>query len=601
MNKESIGNSYDMKSNSVRDWTWICLIAALIAGFVTWTYGVLRNETSASWQDTSGYLAHALYIKEHGGIIGFLRECFNGTFPVTERHPLYMLLLLPFASRTEEFFYYAKLVDLAFGVALLASLIWMVTRRYGKGPALIAGAIFSLSNSLVIASSHVNHETQFTLLVLWMWWFLTGSRAAAVASPAGQEATPASLAPGNREVPGSALQWGLAGLCLGLAYLTKSPAILLGMAVLAAGLWHARLRFLVSRQWWTFAAVTLVVSSPLLVRNIVGFGTPLYEGMNSNITWIDDWADMGGDHSSMFYDQYGVMTIEVNGMPTARDYLRTHTVMDIGQRLIKGLHTEVTSVAPKALAFAVPPRGRMATLFGFVVLSCAIAGWWVTRKSWEGALVFFSSGAFLVFFGWDHMFPEIRYLAPLVPVWILLASLVIWAVISRLVRPVAAWRSVAVAASVAVAVGTGWTLTSGSLSRAQPMMEVSPSYARLNDWFNRTIVKGDRVMLGPTREFHGLIWVIDRPISVVLAPDSTSLDGFLKYLHDRKVRYLVMHPENIEGEGGRLKEALSPYFGVSPAGEIIEKMPLPGWSPVHTDEGTPRRFIVYESQALQTS
>lgn len=563
-------------------WRW--LIALVTVGFVTWTYGQLRFATSPNWQDTPGYLAHALYVAEHGDLLGFLRECFTGTFPITERHPLYFLILAPFASRTADFFWVAKFIDLLTGLLVLLSLVWMVARRHGRWPALIAAIVYALSNSLVIASSHVNNETQFVLCTLWAWWFLT------------EYPGDAKAADDKAGMPAPWTRWAIAGAWIGLAYLAKSPAVLLGLAVVVAGLWRARLAFITGPRLWVFLASAAIVGSPLLVRNVIGFGTPFYEGMNSSITWIDDWSEIGGKHSVMYYDQYGVMTIESNGMPTASTYLSTHSAGDIARRLVKGLITETTKVAPQALAFGVPPLGRSATLFGFLVLGLAIAGWWTRRRSWEGVLLFFSTGAFLTFFGWDHMFPEIRYLAPLVPIWIAFASLAVWQLLCRMVAAAHVQKIVAACAVAAVVVAGSWTFASGALTSKRPTMDATPAYNRLNDWLNKNIEAGDRVMHGPTREFYGLIWVIDRPISFMLTPDASTLPDFLRYLSERKVRYLVMHPENVGGEGGRLKDALAPYFEATAAGEIVAKLPLPGWEPVYSDPGSPRHFIIYEAK-----
>jgi 4-amino-4-deoxy-L-arabinose transferase-like glycosyltransferase len=545
---------------------WWLTAAVIVSGYLVWTYGALRQATSARFQDTSGYLAHALYIAEHGGLWGFLRECFNGTFPITERHPLYMLMLAPFAARTAEFFWYARVIDLVTGLAVLLSLAWMVARRYGNGAALVAGMMYALSSSLVVAASHVDNELQFTLCTLWVWWFLTDT-----ARVTGVTDTP----------PASVTRWALAGVWLGLAMLAKSPAVLMGVAIVVAGLWYSRLRLATDRRLWALLVAAALLSSPLLVRNLIGYGTPFYEGVNSSIMWIDKWTDIGGEHSTIYYDQYGVTTIEKNGMPTAAEYFRTHSLADVTRRLASGFANEVRTVIPSALGADLGiPRGRT---LGFLILALAAAGWWMRRRSWDATLVFFWSAAFLVFFSWDTMFPEIRYLAPLVPVWIAFAAHAGWTLCLRLFTPANALRFAAGAAILAVLGALGWTTAAGAYTRPQPIMEVSPSYQRYIDWVNHTFELGDRIMIGETREFHGLIWMIDRPISVLLMPNATTLDGFLRYLRERNSRYLLIHPEYLTGSNRELAAELAPYFQLTTAGAIVE------------DEGSAPHFIVYES------
>jgi 4-amino-4-deoxy-L-arabinose transferase-like glycosyltransferase len=573
------GSQTAMEAGRTRFW-WLSL-AVLTLGYLLWTYGALRQATSARWQDTSGYLAHALYIAEHGGLWGFLRECFTGTFPITERHPLYMLMLAPIAARTAEFFWYARIIDLVTGLAVLLSLVWMVARRYGSGAALIAGVMYALSSSLVIAASHVDNELQFTLCTLWAWWFLTDTSDATNAADA---------------LPSSVARWALAGAWLGLAFLAKSPAVLIGVAIVVAALWYSRLRLATDRRLWALLVAATLLSSPLLVRNLVGHGTLFYEGVNSSIMWIDDWTDIGGEHSTIYYDQYGVTTIETNGMPTAAEYFRTHSLSDVAHRMASGFANEVRNVIPSALGAGLGiARGRT---LGFLIFALAAAGWWLRRRSWDATVVLFWSAAFLAFFSWDTMFPEIRYLAPLVPVWIAFAAHAAWTLCMRLLKPAVAVRFAAGATILAVLGVLGWTAAAGAFTKPYPTMEASPSYLRYVEWVNRTFEPGDRIMIGETREFHGLIWMIDRPTAVLLMPNSKTVDEFLRYLRERNSRYLLMHPEYLTGVNRELAAALAPYFEQTAQGSIVEKQPLPGWRQVYVDEGASPHFIVYEADAF---
>lgn len=599
----------EMSRTAVRHY-WI-VVGALLAGFLLCAIGMLRDATYPGWQDTEAYLGHSLYIADHGGIWGFFRACFDGTFPITERHPLYMLLLAPFASQEPVFFLTAKIIDLLFGLVTLLAFFWMVLRRYGRGPAMIAGVLYGLSSSLLVASSQVNHETQFVLCTLGVWWLLTEPARTAspvTAAPAGGQVSDgrwgfllrrqsASDAP-IEHVPWQ--RWAFAGVWLGLAYLVKSPALLLAVAIVVAGLWHVRLRFFATRRFWVLLVTTIVVASPLLIRNVRGYGELLYEGVNTNIMWLDQWSELGAEHSIMYYDRYGIVAIERNGLPTAKEYFQTHTAGDIAERLFSGIFKELFVVGPKALSPVLPLPYRVSTSWwGLAVIAFGLAGLWLRRRSWEASLVFFWSAAFVVFFGWNRLFPDMRYLACLIPVWIAYASFAIWTLMIRFLKPVVAWRFVAVGTVVLVLAAVGWTVRSGSLTQPRPIMAQSPSYSHLIDWFNNHIEAGDRVLLGPTAEFYGLLWMVKRPISVIMTPQVDSLDGFLRYLQERKVRYIVMNTENAKGDKGKLTNALAPYLEVTPSGELVEKQRLPGWRPVFADPDSKRHFIVYEAESLR--
>ncbi len=580
---------------------WRIMVALLVAGFVLWTFGELRQATDPKWEDTEGYLAHSLYIAEHGGLAGYLEQSFAGEFPVVERHPLYMLMLAPFASRTAEFFWNAKLLNLATGIVALLTLVWMVSRRYGRGPAVVAGLLYAVSNSLVVASSHVNHEPHVALCVMWMWWFLTepGRSAGAAGAHAGQMPPPVVM-------PDSVGRWALAGVWLGLAYMVKSSVILIAVAIVVAGLWRERLRFLTSPRVWVLLLAATLVSSPLLVRNTRAFGTPIYEGINSHITWLDDWSQLGDESTIAYYDRYGVHYLEKNGLPTLQDYLRTHDAGDIAARLAGGVKDQLTRVTRQALSPAFQPPseqlttwwGRGVKAWGFAVLAFAIAGWWLRRRSWEATLLFFCSGAFMAFFAWNVMFPVFRYWAPLVPIWISLAAYALWSLALRLLPAARAWRvSAGIVASVIVLLGA-WTLASGALTRPQPILGSAPANFRMVEWMNRSIEPGDRVLLGPTREFYGLGWMVERPVYVLFSPNVDSLDGFLRFLDERKARYIVMNEDILQRMPGGWTDELARHVEVQADGTLVPTEPLPGWRVAYRDPGSPSRFIIYEAESL---
>jgi hypothetical protein len=572
---------------AVQDRAWWIAATLVVAAFSVWGFASLRVSTDAAFQDTEAFLGHSLYIAEHGGLWGFLKACLDGSFPITERHPLYMLVLSLFASRELQFFLNAKVLNLVLGLAVLISFVWMVQRRYGRGPALLAALLYGMSNSLLVGSSNVTQEPLLVLSTLWLWWLLTEPGADPGAASA--EARPTTR------------NWVIAGGCLGIAYLAKSPALLVAMAVVAAGLWTAHVRLFSDRRFWLFLLATAIVSSPLLVRNVVGFGTPLYEGVNSNITWLESWSEIGEEDSILRYDRYGIMTIDRNALPTAGEYIDKYGLKRIPGRLIRGLATETFQVAPKALApdvdFLPAPIKRA---WGLAVLGLALAGWWVRRKRWEASLLFFWSAAFLTFFGWDHMFPEPRYLAPLVPIWIAYASVTAWTLLQRVMDRDHAQQAVTFGVAAVALAATAWVATNGSLTRPQPIVSASPSYMRLINWFNENIEEGDRVLVGPTTEFYGLLWMVHRPITIVQVPSVKSLGAYQRYLAERKVRYLVINRQSMRGVDSSLVQVLSPYFQLDRNRNVVQIHELPGWRPVLKDDASPQRFVMLEALTRPT-
>lgn len=264
-----------------------------------------------------------------------------------------------------------------------------------------------------------------------------------------------------------------------------------------------------------------------------------------------------------------------------------------------GFRNEATQILPKAVSTTPAVTHGLAIPWGLAVLAFSVAGIWLRRKSWDATLVVFWSASFLLFFSWNHTFDDIRFFAPLVPLWIAFAAFALWKTAVAIVNEKNAWRALVAVTGAVVLLGAGRTLAGTDLGDRHPIIDITPSHGRLIAWFNNTLEEGDRVLIGPTTEFQGLLWMVDRPIRVIRTPHVYSLEAYQRYLGERNVRYMVMHAENIEGANGSLAGALEPYFAVAPDGSIIEKSRLPGWQPVFEDQGSPRHFIIYEAEHLR--
>lgn len=545
---------------------WVAV--AIVVGFVVVAYATLRGAVDPAWQDTEGYLGHGLYVREHGGWLGWLRQSFAGTYPISERHPLYLLLIAPFAIRDAAYFAAAKQVNLLLGVAVLVSFLWMTRRRYGPGPSLLAGALYAVSHSLLVASAHVNNETLFTLTTLWTWWFLTGAR------------TPR--------------RWIAAGVSAGLAWLTKSPAILLILAAGLAALWETRGTAMRARWAWGFIVALMLVASPWWVNNLRQYGTPLYEGVNTHIMWLDRWSELGDPASSMYRDPYGIKTIEQNHLPDMRAYLARHSLAGILRRLFKGYYQEVVIVARDALRPMVALPWSLSVFWGWGVLAVGVYGWW-RQPVPERLFVGLWTLAFLTFFAWDaQMFPDFRYLAPLVPIYLAYAATVLWVWAVNRYGILRAVQVTAVSAAAIVGAAGAWVLATGQVTAPQPLLRVSPAYERLVAWVDR-LPAGSGLVVGPTTEFYGYWWQVRTPVRLYQPPQVKTRQAFLDYLARRGITTLVIHPENVAGLYGALKAALAAHWYVAKDGSIQERAPLPGWTQVLADPGTPSRFLIYQT------
>lgn len=553
---------------------WGIVACAILLGFLLIGYAALREADNPAWQDTVGFLSHGLYIAEHGGAWGALREAYAGVFPIVERHLLYPMLLAPFAERSPQFFLSAKGVNLALGVLVLASLMWMARRRYGPWAALLAGAMYAVSSSLVIASSHVNCEPLLVLCILWMWWWMVSGM--------------------------SVRRWALAGACGGLAFLTKGSGLLVLGAVGCALLLQWRWRVVALKPVWAFALAALATMSPVLVRNVIRYGTPLYEGVNAHSMWFENWDDIGDPASIIREDQYGVWTVERDALPTAATYARRHGAGAIAKRFVHGI-TPGLGIAAAAVTPIFLTSKRAESAWGLGVLALAMAGWWLAdRRELAGRLTGMLLGATTLFFTWYiFVVKDIRFFAPVVPFLLAYAACSLWRLGSRLLGAARAGWVAAALSGLLVGAGIARVAAAGSLTASRPVVAISPAYQRLIGWVEREVVEGDTLLTGPTHDFFGMTWSLHAPIHLVPAPHVSTREAFLEYLAERHVTYIVMHPGNIRGRKGELAEALGPYWRAGDDGSLQELAPLPGWRRVYTDPGQPVQFMVY--RAVQAS
>lgn len=99
----------------------VCLILAVYA--MTGWQAVLAH-TDPTEMDTVAYLDAALQIRQTGGIRQHIPNLIKGVYTEATQHPLYLLLISPFAQNDIRAFIQAKLVSYAIGFLFLAVFFW---------------------------------------------------------------------------------------------------------------------------------------------------------------------------------------------------------------------------------------------------------------------------------------------------------------------------------------------------------------------------------------------------------------------------------------------------------------------------------------------
>lgn len=446
-------------------------------------------------EDTKFYLGEALGISERGGIGTLVASCFDGSWAEDNRHPLYLMLLTPWAERTNSMLVASKLVSFV-GAALTLLAVLRACRRRGGELAALAGGTLLVTNASFVEFS--------VLTACESWWTLFAVLAL-------------DLATRESEFR-STLRWLGVGLCLGFAFLTKGTGVLLTLAIGLAILWNLR------RTSWRallplgagFAAGGFL----LLVRNQLRYGDALFNVNSRRGFWLDRWEQ--------FYDADALANA------SASAWFERHSIGEALARLASGL---VKQAAHAFEATQVVAPAELGAFLGALVLLALILGLMRLGNRRERTTLALVVVLWLASFAWyAQIASDRRFLAVLVP--LLAPVLVSWTgratdSARRTLRLVfVGLTTICVVAALVPA-----------LRFARPLgFREAHESRELHAWlFERESAGRDVVyLLGPSSEL-GFDW--DRSLLATRAPrpvDDAALAALLARPEGERVRYLIV-------------------------------------------------------------
>ena len=147
----------------------ILLLALLVyvsAGLVS-----IHSHLDASEMDTTAYLSGAYQIHETGGIARHIQNSSTGVYREATQHPLYLLLLSPWAERDLRFFVRAKIITFLVGLALLFVFFFSVRAVLGAPAALVGSCLLTLNATYFHLSTMVACESLLAFFFLLFWLF----------------------------------------------------------------------------------------------------------------------------------------------------------------------------------------------------------------------------------------------------------------------------------------------------------------------------------------------------------------------------------------------------------------------------------------------
>jgi len=550
--------------------TVVCL---LLSGYALAGLLGIQAHSDPGEMDTTAYLDAACQIRETGGILKHIPNCLSGVYREATQHPGYLLLLSPFAERNVHFFVRAKVASFCVSLIFAAVFFWVVLRLFGAAEALVSLCFLVTAATFVNLSTMVACESLLAVFFLLFWFF------AAKGFEKGK-------------------LWLAAGFFAGAAFLTKSIAILSLPVFFLSSVWLKRGKVFADKYFWGFFAVFFLVASPLLLRNVKVYGTPLYSD-SSAVLWIDRWHD------------YYRADIKENP-PTLSSYLKTHSPERVASIFFTGLFSR----DPKMLSDGLKPvpfwekEIDLAKLQGFyektlswqgiwaaLLFLCFLGGIWKARREPAAFLACTSLGLFAVFVGWySKVFPGLpptRLLYPVIFfVWIYAAAFLAGGVRILSGKKMAETWIAGAAGMLAVfyvfTLGTHFDWKKLNISKSYAF--TNPFVAELF-WVDRHVQAGDKLMAGTVFMSYLFYFQAHLKGEFVQWPQVDSMDELKDYVSKQSVKYGVLDLSTVVYD----LVPYRPYFDVGPHIGLHSTAPMPApFQEIFTDPNNPVLYRVYE-------
>lgn len=363
----------------------IILLLIILTRF--WVVGMAKvlSNSHSSDGDESAYLTLGIALREDAILT-------DGTRP-----PLYSLLLAPFAEREWNYFTSAKILTLGIGAITIVAVFFVGRGIFSWKTGLLAAFLLAANKEFHLRASTIYADTLMVAMFLGAWYFLIKSFE-------------------------KRFNLYLAGLFVGLAYLTKGSAPLLLGAWGIVALLRYRTRIIFHKELLIVPITFLLTISFLLIYNLRTFDSPFYNFATTHVMWMDRWSQS--------------QVADPDDLPTLSTYFQTHTTSDIKARIKRGIE-KLTPVLSRTL---IPSRTWepiwLGTVFWLGVST--VLGYFLLcdRQSLTGyyrchsLTIQFSSILFAAFYFFSmwyaYVIIESRFLTPLLgPFYLLLADVII--------------------------------------------------------------------------------------------------------------------------------------------------------------------------------
>jgi|GEM_PF-1526141 len=409
----------------------------------------------APFYDDVGFLDLGNQARELGGPLGLLRAHFSGRWTEDARNPLFVGLLSTIAGRDPGYHARALVLMVMLGALALLACWWVARRHLGRAPALVFLAFLALSETLIAYSGRESAEP----LLLLCWAFAT-----------------CALLDGIRKEKPS--RWLVAGAFAGLAQLSKGTGLFLLLCFGLSLLLTRGLRALRDPYAWGMGATFAAFASPLFVRNLRVYGSPLHH-WNNRLVWIERLPDYAEIYAPHGFDRLPKGLFEYLHRTTLSRFLWERVVLGIGETALH-LGDAMSLVSPRPFG----PLHLVWVLLGFAAGLWAVRLLWRAPPSLERMFFLVQASFFAVFFVFfSSAGGSSRYVFPMT---LSLAAVVARELVVR-ARAQGTWRRglPALAAAAAVIAPLG-TLAGHRIDRSLP-----PGFSETQTWLERNLRPGE--------------------------------------------------------------------------------------------------------------
>jgi hypothetical protein len=566
---------------------WI-LVILLFFNFLLLGIKYLDTSTDPQAYDTTAYLGEANIIKNNGGVFNFLDLCLTGKYKQANQHPLYILLLTPFASTNISFFVEAKIISYAVGFILLVCLYFVARKMFGDLTAAVAVTGLILNTVFMEWTTMVASESLLILFsFLCMYFVIEGFKKNGY--------------------------WILAGVSAGLAYLAKGSGLFLIPGFFAGALAVYKLKVFRNKYFYLFPLAFIITASPLFIRNIVLYHDPLF---NVN-EYIAEYS-----FNQLYNSKYTVFNPEEgtnqwkfdNVIPSEKkeriNLKKGFNLFGSIKKITSGLGSNSKAFLYSFLIFQrflsgysvniVEPFGRM--IWGISILLLALFLLGLFREESLGAKVYILSTVIVFVVVLSLVRPLVRYPLPLVPfIWIYialgiftvieLANKLIWARLNRNVIKFAPYILI-----IFLILNLGYTAAKTKMENPLHSVDYSSSRHNLLTWLRANLSDGDTYTMGPN--FN---WQLKQGIWIV--PPQFAREHFneLKtFVQNHKIEYIIIDLNFLKSyEGKSFAKEVEDYFQADPVKGLIPIKNIDGWSLVYKDNNNPAQFLIYKSASIK--